>query len=148
MDNFRLIARAVILKEEKILFCRTKHGSFYFLPGGGVDSMEKAEDALVREVREELGVVLTKVDYIGTVENIFKGGEKDEASFHEINLVFEASMEKYNIKSLEDHIDFYWLSLDQIEKENILPEVLKLSIIKWLNDKNYFWGSFKDEGIA
>lgn len=147
MDNFRLVARAVILKEGRILLCRMKHGSFYFLPGGGVDSMEKAEEALVREIEEELGTDLVRVNYIGTIENIFKNDGKKEALFHEINLVFEATIKENIVKSLEEHIDFYWLDINQIEKEVILPEILKEKIIKWLEDKKYFWGSFNYEKI-
>ena len=145
MDDFRLVVRMVIQKDERILFCRIKNGSFYFLPGGGVNSAEKAQDALAREAKEELGVILKKIDYIGTIENIFKGDKKDKTLFHEINLIFEVSAEEDIGASLEGHIDFYWLSLDQIEKEIILPKILKENIVKWLKDKKYFWSSFKDE---
>ena len=40
-------------------------------PGGTIEFGERGADTVVREIREELGVEVVGVDYIGTVENIF-----------------------------------------------------------------------------
>jgi ADP-ribose pyrophosphatase YjhB (NUDIX family) len=40
-------------------------------PGGTIEFGERGADTVVREIREELGVEIADVDYIGTVENIF-----------------------------------------------------------------------------
>ena len=49
----------VILKEGKVLLLlrrKPPEAGFWSLPGGRVEFMERVEDALVRELREELGV--------------------------------------------------------------------------------------------
>jgi mutator protein MutT len=45
------------------------------LPGGFVDIMERAEDALVREINEELGIHISSLRYLATFPNeyVFKG---------------------------------------------------------------------------
>jgi len=55
----RHTVRGLILKNKKILLV-TGHGAdFYWTPGGGVESGETIVETLHREIREELGVVVT-----------------------------------------------------------------------------------------
>jgi ADP-ribose pyrophosphatase YjhB (NUDIX family) len=65
--KFRHIARAIIVHENKILIARLK-GAHSFLPGGGIDLGEGAQNALKRELYEELGAKCTVKRFIGVVE--------------------------------------------------------------------------------
>ncbi|WLR57485.1 NUDIX domain-containing protein [Mesobacillus subterraneus] len=61
-------AFAAIIKNNYILM--TKHvypdGSFWTLPGGGLKAGETFEDAVVREVKEEVNLDVEVVDYLFT----------------------------------------------------------------------------------
>ena len=61
-------AFAAIIKNNYILM--TKHvysdGSFWTLPGGGLEAGESFEDAVVREVKEEVNLDVEVVDYLFT----------------------------------------------------------------------------------
>jgi ADP-ribose pyrophosphatase YjhB (NUDIX family) len=58
------------------------------LLGGGLEAGERADDAIRREIREEIGADLRDVSRLGVVENIFRWrGEQ----FHEIIFVFTAA---------------------------------------------------------
>ncbi|MBT2691659.1 NUDIX hydrolase [Bacillus sp. ISL-55] len=61
-------AFAAIIKDNYILM--TKHvypdGSFWTLPGGGLEAGETFEDAVIREVREEVNLDVEVVDYLFT----------------------------------------------------------------------------------
>lgn len=56
-------------------------------PGGTIEFGERGRETVVREIREELGVELADIEYLGTVENIFS---YLGATGHEIVRVYAA----------------------------------------------------------
>lgn len=70
---FRYRAAAIIRHDGKVLMARNEAEPYFYSIGGGVQHMETAEDAVRREVREEIGVDLG-VDRLAFVhENFFDG---------------------------------------------------------------------------
>ena len=128
-QNFEIIARAVILDNNRILLCKRKDRDYSFLPGGHVEFGESSESALARELSEELGVSVTRAKFIGVLENIFT---QDGTKRHEVNLVFEVSLDRISDKSAEDHIEFYFADIKKLANENLLPVALKKTLIDWL----------------
>lgn len=64
-----------------------KRETFYRPLGGGIEFGERAEEALRREVREEIGAEIESPVYLFTLENIFTfNGEAG----HEIVMIFDA----------------------------------------------------------
>jgi ADP-ribose pyrophosphatase YjhB (NUDIX family) len=63
-------------------------GSPYCRPlGGSIEFGERAQEAIVREIREELDVEICGVRLLGVLENLFTlGGQKG----HEVVFVFDA----------------------------------------------------------
>lgn len=58
----RHTVRAIIIKNNQVLLV-TGHGAdFYWTPGGGVEAGETIEDALRREIKEELGVMIVRFE--------------------------------------------------------------------------------------
>lgn len=53
---------ALIIRDNKLLLAREKGHKLYLLPGGGVEKGESLEEALCRELKEELGVNVTRND--------------------------------------------------------------------------------------
>jgi 8-oxo-dGTP diphosphatase len=138
---FEICARAIIIRNGKLLVCRIKGNDHHFFPGGHVEFGETAKQALERELKEELGVKAKKFGYIGTMENIYsEHGNKH----HEINLVFKAGDGKFAAESKEDHLVYKFVDLKSLKKEKIYPLVLRDAISKWLKDKKNFWMSFSE----
>ncbi|MCR9180686.1 MAG: NUDIX domain-containing protein [Erythrobacteraceae bacterium] len=57
-----------------VLLLRHSYGpDVWGLPGGGINRGEEPEAAARREVREELGIELTRLEPIGTLEEVLSG---------------------------------------------------------------------------
>jgi 8-oxo-dGTP pyrophosphatase MutT (NUDIX family) len=65
-----------------------KDQTFYRPLGGAIEFGEYGEDALRREIREELGAEITDIRYLGMMENLFTF---DGIPGHEIVLVYDAT---------------------------------------------------------
>lgn len=128
-----LLARGVVVLDSKLLVCHTKGAENTYLPGGHVEFGEKARDALVREIQEELGRDASAGRFLGACEHSFiQKGERH----CEINMVFEMTVDGVVAceapTSEEDYIEFLWLDIDELENSNLEPRVLRASLAKWL----------------
>ena len=65
------IARGVCISDGHVLLCRPKGGAYSYLPGGHIEFGEKGAEALVREVKEELGLDSKAGEMLGVVESKF-----------------------------------------------------------------------------
>jgi 8-oxo-dGTP pyrophosphatase MutT (NUDIX family) len=77
-------ACAVLRFRDRILLNRFGGDSFWALPGGSVEAGEFSNDALVREVIEEIGVRVTCGRLLWVIENLFayRGTEYTEFGFY------------------------------------------------------------------
>lgn len=88
--RLRAIAICLFRHQGRILvyqgFDETKQETFFRPLGGGIDFCETSRDAVVREVREELGAAVIDVHLLGVLESIFHyRGEPG----HEIVFVYD-----------------------------------------------------------
>jgi ADP-ribose pyrophosphatase YjhB (NUDIX family) len=88
----RVLALGLFRRDGRILVAGGSDpltGERYFRPlGGGVEVGERADEALRREIGEELGAVATDLRLLGVIENIF---DYAGAMRHEVVFVFDAA---------------------------------------------------------
>jgi ADP-ribose pyrophosphatase YjhB (NUDIX family) len=90
-DFIRPIALAAIRRGDALLAFEmtdpTRGVTFCRPLGGGIEFGERAEPAVRREMREEIGAELDNVRLLGVLENLFHGFDRDG---HEIAFIFAA----------------------------------------------------------
>ena len=119
--GIEIIARGVCVQEGNILLCRAKGGATTYLPGGHVEFGETGRQALVREVKEEMGVDAETGAFLGVVENAFEQHGKPHA---EVNLVYELKIPAATpARALEDWIAFEWRDLAHLD--DLLPAAFR-----------------------
>ena len=87
--NFAYRVSALIFNKEKtkILLFYGNDTNFYMLPGGKVKELEKSNEAIKREIQEEIGWKDLKFDFIGVSEEIVKS---NKANIQEITLTYKS----------------------------------------------------------
>jgi 8-oxo-dGTP diphosphatase len=65
-------AAGIVVQDKKILITTKKNGEYRF-PGGKLEEGETIQEALLREVKEEVGTETEIVDFITSTSRIYKG---------------------------------------------------------------------------
>lgn len=120
MKTIRVVA-AVIRSEDKIFATARGYGEFkgqWEFPGGKIESGETPQEALVREIQEELDVKIEIGDLIDTIEY-------DYSSFHLSMDCFWCNVTEGEI-TLKEAEDARWLSKDELYSVDWLPADMRL----------------------
>lgn len=122
-----VIARAIIIRgADELLVAREIGRDWVFLPGGHVEIGEPTEVALVREIREELGIEAKVTGFVGAVEHTYVDRGQQH---HEINLVF--TVETIGpTESKEPHLEFDWIPIATVAEVDLRPEPVRAAVRK------------------
>ena len=126
---FGVRATALIVQNHKLLVTKDK-GKYYTI-GGAIQVNERTEDAVVREVREELGVKAQAGQLAFVVENRF---EQDGVYYHNIEFHYLVDLlEDAPLTMQEDAkpLPCRWLALNDLHTINLKPAFLKTTLPNW-----------------
>ncbi|MEG2651372.1 MAG: NUDIX domain-containing protein, partial [Eubacterium sp.] len=121
--NYRVCA--LIIKDEKILAMHDERSPYYYLPGGRVKLGETAEQAVIREVREELNITMDIIRPLW-LNQAFFNEDVDGIDYHELCVYFLMDVsniqslpmeEKFTLQEGAHWHEFEWLQFERLEKE-------------------------------
>ncbi len=120
----RIGCDAFIFDEKKRLLlmkrtdnCQNRSG-YWITPGGGIELNEKNQDALKREVKEELGITIGIEKLIGVFDDIIPEENQHWISIQYLCKIISGEVQNVELPKCEK-ID--WFYLDAIPKKVTIP---------------------------
>ena len=126
---FGVRATALIVEDGKLLVVEDEDG-FYTI-GGAIQVGERTEEAVIREVKEELGVKAQAGELAFVVENRF---EQAGVHFHNIEFHYLVDLlEDAPLTMQEDErqLPCRWIALNQLHTVPLKPGFLKTVLPEW-----------------
>lgn len=121
--------KALFEKDKKILLVKDPKG-VWELPGGRINHNEEPDQALKRELQEELG--WSKVDIKDIVDSWSFSSEVNGTSYHFIVLTYACVSYEDRIKENDEYTEYRWIPVDEIDSLN-MRDGYKQSIKKFLS---------------
>ncbi|HUP84906.1 MAG TPA: NUDIX domain-containing protein [Acidimicrobiales bacterium] len=122
---WRVRAGAVCIDGDRVLVNRGEweRGPFYEIPGGGVEAGETPEEAVVRELEEEAGI-------LGSVERELAAVWKDGREEHYF-LVRADGRSDRDVLDLEPGFTQEWIAVGDLADAPVWPKRLAWRIAEW-----------------
>lgn len=120
------VVAAIIKEEDKIFITRRGYGEFidmWEFPGGKIESGESREEALHREIKEELELDINELEYLTTVDY-------DYSTFHLTMHCYICRISGGTLQ-LNAHNDAKWITYDELDGQHWIPaDVLIVDALK------------------
>jgi 8-oxo-dGTP pyrophosphatase MutT (NUDIX family) len=133
MKKILKVALALI-RDDKVLMAKNFGIDKYFIPGGKIEKNESEEEALIREIKEELNVDLTKdsIRYFGTFEDVATNHPDSTVQvklyFGEVSGILKPSNEVERLSWFGKSDD--WEKLGSVAKTKIMPALVQEGLVK------------------
>lgn len=141
--KFKFRVCGILKHNNKFLAVKMDENNFFCLPGGHVELGEDTDQAILREMKEELGFEIKISKLVCVIQNFFK--TKTEKIFHELGYYYivepvnksDVNPKNYTRQELDKgelkQLEFRWFTFEELQKEDFKPEILKDKLL----DENF-----------
>lgn len=117
------VVAAIILNKDKAFITKRpiskKMGGLWEFPGGKIEKDETPEEALKREIKEELGVDIYDLNHFMNFTHVY--------DFSDINFyVYKAKIKNIDDIKLLEHMDGKWVEKSELKTYDFVPADKKI----------------------
>lgn len=101
--------RVLLVHQDQVILVRHWYNSLWVMPGGGIKKHETPEQAAIREIKEELGIDISQLDYLLGVYSNKTENKNDEVHCFvvELETKIEIPKRKFNFEIA----DIVWVDI-------------------------------------
>jgi len=121
---------AIVFQDGKVLLVRRGREPLkgeWSLPGGRLELGEHLEAAVIREVREETGLIVQVVRHAETLDRIFL--EEERVRYHYVLVDFLCEVKGGELLCGDDAADVAWFPLDAVLRGEIAVAQFTLEVL-------------------
>ena len=129
---YRISVKALILDETRTKFLLAREDNGYWeIPGGGLDWGEDAMAALLRELREEMGLEASFVSltpsYFLTFQNEFSRHDLRTEKAWRANVIYEVTLASLDFTPSEECLELRFVSPEEVKQLLAFSNVRQLA---------------------
>ena len=135
-EEFHVRTCGIIKQENKFLIMRVNKTSYFHIPGGHIEIGEDSKQAVIREIKEEIGCDVKEAKLFSIEENFWTRNNKKchGIEFYYIikpkqQLQMQDCEKIENDKGEEKLLHFKWVTLEEIKEIDLRPSNIKDMLI-------------------
>lgn len=142
-EEFHVRTCGIIKQEDKFLVMRANKTPYYHIPGGHIEIGEDSEQAIIREIKEEIGSDVKETKLIAIQENFWI---RDNRKCHGIEFYYIVILKQYlqmddyerieNDKDKEKLLEIKWVNSEELKDIDLRPNNIKDMLV----NEEYFEG--------
>ena len=132
-----IVARLLVVSENRILLASRRGQTWYYLPGGRARPDETLEDAARRELDAQAGLDIGALDFVGCLEDT---RTEHGTAVHQLTTVFAAPLPwAAQIISNDPGQHLSSVAIEDLDELELRPAVLTGMIRRWLVGRRPTW---------
>ncbi len=135
-EEFHVRTCGIIKQENKFLIMRVNKTPYYHIPGGHIEIGEDSKQAVIREIKEEIGCDVKEAKLFSIEENFWTRNNKKchGIEFYYIikpkqQLQMQDCEKIENDKGEEKLLHFKWVTLEELKEIDLRPSNIKDMLI-------------------
>jgi mutator protein MutT len=101
------------------------------LPGGFIDMYETAEEAACREIKEETRLIVTSIEYLFSIPNIYLYSDFE---VHTVDMFFKCKVDDFSeLKAQDDVSELFFISPNELNPSDFGLISIRKGIEKFLS---------------
>ena len=118
--------RAIILRDGKLALVHNGKFDYYMFPGGGIEAGETHEETLIREVKEESGLVVIpeSIKEYGSALRLSKSSHFENTVFEQENFYYLCDVQEewdtpeFDVHEIEEQYSLVFVTLEEAIRKN------------------------------
>lgn len=118
--------RGIIMRDGKAALVHNGKFDYYMFPGGGIEAGENHEEALIREVKEESGLVVIPESILeyGSALRLSKSSHFENTVFEQENYYYfckakeEIDATEFDVHEIEEQYSLVFVTLEEAIRKN------------------------------